>query len=366
MRRSQDDLNLRNAFPPVPESLEKSLLQSASSVQEGPAPKKFTAKTLLIAALILLAAMSAALAASELLGWTDFFSKNYAISVPKAAQNAMNITQGHTFQAGPLTFTVHETICDGRIALSSIEAHTTDGSDALYTGDAGGVVGANSSSEAERLGLDPGIPWTEAARTLNLPLYAVRAFIEPDAAVDSGEAMEDWMWNANGHIVYFNMPSLNQRAEKYESLPVTFCLAVWEIDPATGDDKAAWVLREKGTIPIRGKLAEKTYLPVGEALINGYRIESVKAEQYVTGAYLTITLSAPEGAPPETASSLWELMEDITLTDERKQPFPAGISLSGGMDADNWPAVFITKMISVDALPGAMLLTAGNAAVMMR
>ena len=108
MKRNENELNLRNAFPEMPESCYSALMDAASSVQEEEKVKKFTIRTILIAAAIMLLTGAVALAAANMLGWTDFLMDYNNVSVPNAAEQAMQVTDAESWQVGPCTFTVHE------------------------------------------------------------------------------------------------------------------------------------------------------------------------------------------------------------------------------------------------------------------
>ena len=60
----------------------------ASAKEEEPV-KKFTVSTALIVVLIVIVTLTTALAASVLLGWTDF----YSFEIPKTAQEILNATE---------------------------------------------------------------------------------------------------------------------------------------------------------------------------------------------------------------------------------------------------------------------------------
>lgn len=354
-RREWEPQNLEDAFVTMPEDIRASLLRTACSVREEPKVKRITMRSVLITTLILIAMTAVALAAGELLGWTDFLARDYSITVPKAAQDALEETQIQTFEVGPLTFSVRQRICDGHIAVAATGIHTTDGGRALYVPsvDAQEAIG---TAMGERLGLTPETTWPEAARALGLPLYSVRALIEVDDPYFYGEAMEDAIWNEDGSLVYLNMPRLNSDSEFGDALPVTFYLNAASLNPDTGDVQEQWTIREAGEIPINGLVAERTYLPVGKAVVDGFTLESVFAERYVTGVYLTAVFTAGESKTVDDAYLLYE----IRFLDAQGTTLPRGMNLSVSCDTDAFPEVSLSTMTSADSLPDSLLLAYGD------
>lgn len=280
MKREQSSYDLRKAFAPMPEECRQALMDAARSVKEEKPTKRASSRAVLIAAIIIVATMAAAFAATQL-GWVDFFGSNYGVTVPKAAEEALVATQPRRYQVGPMTFTFNQLLTDARIALSSAEIHTTDGSEALYADDTNvyEAVDAISDTVLNRYKLESGITWMDAARQLSLPLYGIRALIEVGEPYSAGESMEDALWNEDGSIVYFNMPLLLSKNVRDE-LPATLYMAVTQFDPATGEELERWRLQEEITIPASPLTAEKTYLPERGAELDGMKLVDVYADGY--------------------------------------------------------------------------------------
>ena len=351
MKRIQDDWDLRKAFSPAPEDVKNMLIRTANSVKEEEKVKRYSWKPVLIAAAIMVVTMSVGLAASGLVGWTDFFSHFYDIGLPQQAQEIMAQTEHQSFQVGPLTLTVQELLCDGENAFTSISARTTDGSNAVISsyGEWAMPIYANGmENEAQRLGVDSMMSWELAAKTLDLPLYAVRAIPEVDYSLMDGEQMEDYLHDAEGAFVNFSMVPL--RADKIgDALPVTYYLHVAEVEPGTGNVKQEWTERVDSTIPVVSSvLAEKTYIPDDECLVNGYRLESILIEMRVTGGYVTAIFTAPEGLSEQPWYDVYDAM---ILADGDGNPFRSGISLTVSGDSSDWPRVVIWQTISISELP---------------
>lgn len=356
MKRIQDDLDIRGAFSPVPEDVKNMLVRTANSVKEEETVRKYRWGAVLLAAMIIVATMSVAVAASELIGWTDFFSRLYDRTLPTEAQEILAQTKQQSFQVGPLTLTTQELLCDGENAFTSIIAHTTDGSPAILCayGEWNEAVYANrADTEEQRLGVNGKMSWVQAAKELGLPLYAVRAIPEVEFKLMNGEQAEESLHDAEGALVYFSMVPL--RADKVgDTLSLNYYLHVAEIDVETGLVGKGWEERVAGEIPVTSSvLAEKTYHPATEGPVYGYELESVLIEMRVTGGYVTMNFTAPEGATEEEYwDDVWPYLVDaVTLCDADGEPFKDGIGLSISADLSNWPTVAVRETLNISELP---------------
>ena len=237
MKRDFDNLDLRAAFRAEPESCHRALMDAARSVrEERQTMRKFSLRTVIIAAVVALSMMTTAFAAGELLGWTDYF-ENWGIHTTPGMRGAMQMSP-KTYEVGPLTFTVQEAVSDNRFALMSTQVATTDGSPALMTMFADDPVGAYADRSRvlmKALGLeDKKQACYEAGAAKGIPVYSVRAIIEVDEQYNGGEGMEDILWDEDASAIYFSQQSLN--ADKIgETLPVTVFLRVAQVDE-TGEE----------------------------------------------------------------------------------------------------------------------------------
>lgn len=356
MKRHMDDLDMRKAFVQEPAACHAALMNAARSVEEGKPVKRVSWKAVLIAAMILIVTMAAGVAASNLLGWSDFFSQYYDTHVPETAQRMMEAEGNqHTYTLGPMRFTTQELFCDGHIALASTAISMADGSDALLCAepfDPIGAMGENGEQTAQRLGVAPETTWADAAKQLNRPLYLVRAILEIPAELDGGGAMESILWNEDGSAVYFNMPQLHHTATG-EKISAQLFLRVAEFDVETGEAKEALTAREPLDLYPEAPIEEYTY-EIDDVVVDGYTLREVKAELSGAGLYLFMTFVAPEGTTLDEAHQRG-IPECVDMDGN---PFPIGISLSSGIssDAESLPEVVYTQMISVDAIPEQMLL----------
>ena len=363
MKRDLNNLDFRMAFTPIPTGCRQALLDAARSVKEEKQVKRASLRAVLIAAILILVTMAVAFAAQQL-GWVDFFREYDGVAVPKAAQTILDATKPITYRVGPMTFTYEQLLADGRIALSTAAVHTTDGAEVLYANDSEifDAVDALSGTVRDLYHLKSGTTWVEAAKQLKLPLYGVRAMIEVDEAHSSSEALSDALWKEDGSIVCFSMPATNPKTVK-GGLPVTLYMAVYSFDPATGEELNRWVAREETEIPVSGMIAEKTYQPQTKDRLNGLTLTGVRAEQYVTGVYITSSFTAPDGMDEDTAR---DAVYNVTLLDGKGNELPGGMNLSSAANTDALPTVALEDMISAEALPDELILTDGTASVPVR
>ena len=205
MKRDMDELNMRDAFQPMPEPCRDALMRAARSVKEEEKPvKRVTFRAVLIAACIIIVTAAAAMAAGSIFGWTEFFSAFYHdTTVPQAAKEIMDSTEEQTFTLGPVTFKVQSLFADRHIAMATTQITVTDGGKALLCmdaaqGDAISANGENGTALAESLGLDPMTHWTDAAKQLGVPLYAASADL-------SSCEMSDALYGTDGSMVYYSI-----------------------------------------------------------------------------------------------------------------------------------------------------------------
>lgn len=363
MKRNITDLNLRAAFRAEPERCHRALIDAARSVrEERQTMKRYSFKTVVIVALVALSMLTTAFAASELLGWTDYFAGQWGIHTTPGMRHAMQM-ETKTYEVGPLSFTVQEAVSDNRFALLSTHVAVTDGSPALlsmFADDPIGAYGDRSKVLMKALGAeDKTQPCYEVAAEKGIPMYSVRAIIEVDEQYNGGEGMEDILWDEKTNVTYLSMQSLNAENVGAE-LPVTVFLRVAQHD-ANGEEIQKWMTREQMTIPVGQLLDKKHYIPEEPYMVDGAVLECINAELYITGAYLHCQWKMPGGMVKNENFSMWDYHSDeLLLTDGAFNVFERGVSLSGSYDDTRWPIVKVESMINVDALPEVIRVSDGT------
>lgn len=335
----------------------------ASAKEEEPV-KKFAVSTALIVVLIVIATLTTALAASALLGWTDF----YSFEIPKTAQEILNATEPKDYQVGPITFTVNELLTDGHIALCSATSHVTDGSSAVLSEevyDAVGANGDNGEALAQKWNLSPDTRWIDAAHIMNLPFYRISISVNVPEECHDGEDMGDAMWDEKGNCVSYYMAALNS-LQVGETLPIKLHFQVWQYDPQSIEpqsifedvvDKAKemsyWEDTFEITLTAPAPIAEKTYMPEQPYdFENGLTLNSVTAQQTVAGAYVVGQFTLRDGFNFNDAYS-----GELDFLDATGEEIPWGMAESGIIEYDQLPKVEWGAMLNLEVLPEEMVVS---------
>ena len=335
----------------------------ASAKEEEPV-KKFAVSTALIVVLIVIATLTTALAASALLGWTDF----YSFEIPITAQEILNATEPKDYQVGPITFTVNELLTDGHIALCSATSHVTDGSSAVLSEevyDAVGANGDNGEALAQKWNLSPDTRWIDAAHIMNLPFYRISISVNVPEECHDGEDMGDAMWDEKGNCVSYYMAALNS-LQVGETLPIKLHFQVWQYDPQSIEpqsifedvvDKAKemsyWEDTFEITLTVPAPIAEKTYMPEQPYdFENGLTLNSVTAQQTVAGAYVVGQFTLRDGFNFNDAYS-----GELDFLDATGEEIPWGMAESGIIEYDQLPKVEWGAMLNLEVLPEEMVVS---------
>ena len=298
MTENNNELDLRKAFPDMPGSCHTALMDAAHSVRDETAVGRHMLRPVLIAAVIMVMTIAVAAAATKTPGWADILEK-FGISVPKDVSETMKAGDETSWKVGPCTFTVTEQIADARIAFNTFEITMSDSSKALLMPEGESVsdpiYGSSFDREhASKLGITEGSSWGEAAKQLNIPLYRVNATVDADGSVSRGLSIQDSIWEAENRMLFFDMEEL-KAANAMKSIPINYCFSVSEIDPDTGETIQNWTSRDHHTeMEIQPLLNEKTYSFAEGASLNGLPVVSVKAQQYITGVYVKVTVAKDE------------------------------------------------------------------------
>ena len=335
----------------------------ASAKEEEPV-KKFTVSTARIVVLIVIVTLTTALAASVLLGWTDF----YSFEIPKTAQEILNATEPKDYQVGPITFTVNELLTDGHIALCSATSHVTDGSSAVLSEevyDAVGANGDNGEALAQKWNLSPDTRWIDAAHIMNLPFYRVSISVNVPEECHDGEDMGDAMWDEKGNCVSYYMAALNS-LQVGETLPIKLHFQVWQYDPQSiepqsifedvvdeAKEMSYWEDTFEITLTVPAPIAEKTYMPEQPYdFENGLTLNSVTAQQTVAGAYVVGQFTLRDGFNFNDAYS-----GELDFLDATGEEIPWGMAESGIIEYDQLPKVEWGAMLNLEVLPEEMVVS---------
>lgn len=358
MKRDMDNLKLRDAFGSMPEETRDALITAARSVKEEEPVKRATIRTVCIAVCVIVATMAVAMAAGQIFGWNDFFSKDYGTDIPKTAQEIMAASEPVSWQEGDVIFTVRERYSDPKLAMISVEARLADGVKGILAADdfteAIGAYGENSQAVAKRLGVEPSMTWVKAAKELNIPLYSVLATLEIPSEFWGSEEYGDPMFNEDGSLTYFSLQPLNGQITD-EEMKAQVYLRTKLVNPEDADDdtnsKEDYV---DLTIHMEKAIATAEYIiPADTKVLDAFRIDSIRVELLPSGLHFTTSLTALEGATQEQAQDDLRL----NIVKENGEDYPTGITLTGGFaNLDTWPQITYAQMVTSDQIPDTIHL----------
>ena len=354
-KNSDKDLNLREAFPPMPEECYSALMTAARSVKEETPVKKTSKRAVLIAAALIVLTMAIALAANEL-GFSHFMNL-ISGKLPQAATTQMAKTESKTFEVGPVQVTLRELLADGRVVIMTAQSQADQ---AIVISGSGDMTDRLPESEAKRLGLPEESSFLDAARNNQLPLYIVTTYLNVDADLIAGEEVMDSFYGEDGAMLQFNILQINPNKAD-TSLDAVLTVRVREYNPETKEavEGKDWKVEDKISIPVSPVIAEKSYVPAGEAVLDGYTVKSLKAEQTVAGIYLT---TEAEAGPEVKREDIYQTLYAWEYKTADDKPFPDGINMSGFLKDDAWPTVTLHQMIGVGELPDIMTLYGSDGA----
>ena len=365
MKRDMKEIDLQNAFWPMTDECHDKLTTALSGLREEKPVKRFTARTVLIAACIIVALMAVAYAAGRILGWTDLYSEFYDITVPDEAQQIMKDNGETSYVIGPATFTIGGMYCDGHMATVSANVRLAEGTKGLLCGESMDRMDENEDGIklAKKLGVDPELSWSRAAKQLNLPLYSVRLALElPDGVL--ADCMESYMVNEDGSLTYFTMGAFADTF-KEEKLDCQVYMRVEEVTDLPDDCDETISEYKDISIPL-GKPLKTAEYAVPEDVIVGYddyRLDAVRAELMPGGLYLIAALTDPDEdkEPVAAKADAWNLASDLSFLDPDGEPYEYGLSLSSGMvGIDSWPQVEVNQMVPLTEIPETIRLHWSN------
>lgn len=365
MKKMPDQVEWEHGFQAVPDAFHTCVQNAlcklqAESKQEEQKVKKVTYRSVLIAAIVLIAMMGVAFALvnGNTLGWNDLAERS-GTYVPEAGKKVMEDSGVQTFYLGNMRYDVKEMLCDGHIATASVHVSLTDGSQSLLCAepfDPIGAVGENGKKLAEKLGVNERTSWVDAAKQLNMKLYRVGADLDLPVELQSDGGMSEMLWNEDGTAVCYTMWYMNGEA-KGEKVDMNMDLFLAEMDLETGEQVNIQRSKEAISMYLEAPIETRLYRFAEGTVIQGYRLEKVEGELTPAGLYLTAVFTAPDG---KTMDEFFEndSSHEFWFTDENGERFPNGISFSGSLKYESFPVIVMGDMISADAMPEKMTMHA--------
>lgn len=356
MKRDMDKLNLRSAFGPEPEECHTALMAAARSVKEEGRTAGKGFRTLAMAAVLILAMTAVAFAAGQA-GLREWLEQFMGVTPPQAAQQVLTATEKATYEVGPLTMTVNETLADGRLTYLTVNAASKDNA-LVYdaSGDPYDPVGTARANALNNLDIQAETPLAQAAQKSGLPLYSVMAWLQLEEGISDGTEMMDALCQEDGSVLLIDMLTTDPGLVG-DTLNVDIYLRVKQIDPVTletiGD---AWQTVEQRSLTVYGVTDTRDYQPQGDGVLNdSLTVVGAKAELTCAGVYVTIRARLADGMTYSNAEGAGFLYTE--LLDDAGNAFPNGISLSGAVTQAENGLVQIEQMIGLDALPESITIT---------
>ena len=351
MKRDMENLDLRDAFPGMPEACRDALLQTVRSVKEEEPVKRTAIRTILIAAAIIIATTAVAFAAGNLIfGWVDYYGEEYNVRVPESAQYVMAKSEEKTFTLGPVVFTVKEQYCDPYTALASTEVHLQDGEKGVLCCL---EVDDRVGEYAEFLNVSPETTYLDAASQLGCPLYRIWATLEMPEDVSIGQSMYDASYYEGSGLTFFSMALLNGEAAG-DSLDCPLELTIMKIDPHKPETiQERYTETEILTMPLQIPSESVVYKLNEDYSAFGLTLTGARAELTPAGLYLISDFLAPEGMSLDDYNELGLLYPWLYSADGER--YGGGLNLTFYEVTDNWPQLTIMSMFSMDSIPDTML-----------
>ena len=368
MKRDIGSINWQDAFPPMPEECRAALMKTARSVEEEKKMKRFSVRTIVIAAIMMLTTAAVALAATTFgLGdWLDTFR----IQLPKAAQEMLANTEKQTVTVGPISFTIQEAMADGRLGYLTTSVSANGAILVPSSGDPHDAIGSGLVNKLKRPDITRDMSYAEAAQKLGWQMYMVGAYLELEDTSAQAFGMGDGMYLDDGSMLLVDMIYMDGM---YPGVwKADAALYVTGIDPKTCEaiPGQRWTSRHALELTASGVLEQRTYAAEGK-LYGCLNVTSVKAELTCAGAYITVCAEPDEGMDPQRMYDI----SRVEILDLEGQKLPKGISFSrevldendmdlGLRDSEKLSSeVRCRIMVSVDELPESITLTDGETTI---
>lgn len=371
-------IDFKQTFGEVPESFSARVQVALRRTQEEEKPvKKFTFRTVLIAAVVMMSMMAVAIAATN--GrLVDWFQEHYGAELPKAAQKVLNATEKTVLETDLATFTVNELLCDGKIAYLTAEVQLKEeGTAILYpsASDPTDRIGEKLAAKLNHPGVNAKTSYAEAAKAMGLPLYTVGAWMEIEDQERIDSEMMDYSVLENGNLMLVRMLYMREALPlSAKNLPITLWAQVLQVDVDTLESVEGSRQRtsEAYTLPVHGVTEIAKYgLQEEGVLSDRFRLTGVKAQKTSAGVYVFIQTKADQ---PMTMDEFFEMNDEWYVLDAQGNRFPTGISLSGEyLDGNGKPLTWddnamvdevqFMLMISVDKMPETLIVTDGTVQV---
>lgn len=350
--------DLKAMFGQTPDSFTAAMeraLAGETPARETAKPRRLskTWSIVLIVALAL-ALTAGAYAAAVRMGLADFLGRGELLDVPQSALDVLHNTTVQTWEVGPVTVSLNETIADGHIAYIVCQSRMTDGSPVLMIN---WELDCDVPAELRQaLGLEDYEWMADAAANSGLPVYSVETRLEVDPEIYGGEMQLEAFYNGDGSMVTAGMIDTdglpvgnvvkgNLRVDVHRMRISNFSLGEYS-SLCDRESVEQWTAFFPVEIPVVGTLETKTYTPVSDADVGWATLEQIDVERTPAGlyTYLTVTMTDADADVYRGYGLSVQRTEDPEeITD--------GLYNAGGIWENDYPRIVLSGFISADEMP---------------
>ena len=352
------DQELKAMFGQTPDSftlaMERALAGEKPAGSEKPARRLSKTWSIVLIVALALALTAGAYAAAVRMGLVDFVGRGELHDIPQSALDVLQSTEVQTFQAGPVTVSLNQTIADGHLAYIVCQSRMTDGSKVLMIN---WELGYHVPEELRQaLGLEAYEWMADAAANSGLPVYSVETRLEVDEEIYGGEMGLEAFYTGDGSMVTGGMIDTdglpvgdvikgNLRVDVHHMRVSDFSLG--EYSPHYDMEMLeSWTEYFPVEIPVIGVLETKTFKPVGDRDAGRAMLEKIDVERTPAGLYTRLTVTMTD----ENADVYWGYGLKVQRTEELYED-TWGLYDGGGVAENDYPRIVLSGYISADEMP---------------
>lgn len=369
------DQELKDMFGKTPDSFTAAMeraLAGDKPEREAPAPRRLnrTWSIVLIVALAL-ALTTGAYAAAVRLGLIDMLNQGVLSVVPQSALEALQATEAQSWEVGPLTVSLNESLADGYMVYVVSQINTTDGSKALMVQGTDDFYAEVPDNLKAYLGVE-GERMFDAAARYDGPIYTVDVWLNIDSELIMSEVMGlEGVYGDDGSLLVASMtptePELlgdtlpgelqvkvrQLKINSYQEEAFTVGGETYRVDR---EEVAEWEAFLPIEISVTGVIETRTYLPDGDNDLGWCTVEKVEAERTVAGMYVYMSLTASGDGRG------W-----VECLDANQQEYPRNDMYSTThIDRDDFPHIVVMTYYGTDELPDPLYVQSEDIIVRLR
>ena len=369
------DQELKAMFGQTPDSFTAAMERAIAGekpAQAAPAPRRInrTWSIVLIVALAL-ALTTGAYAAALRLGLRDMLNRGVLSVIPQSALEALQATEAQSWEVGPLTVSLNETLADGYMTYVVSQINTTDGSKALMVQGTDDFYIEVPDNLKAYLGIEADRMF-DAAASFDGPIYTVDVWLNIDSELIESEVMGlEGVYGDDGSLLVASMtPTIREKLgdtlsgelqvkvcqlkiNGYQEETSTVGSETYHMDRETVEEWEAFLPIE---LPVTGVIETRTYWPDGDNDLGWCTVEKVDAERTAAGMYVYISLTASEDGRG------W-----VECLDANQQEYPRNDMYSTThIDRDDFPHIVVMTYYGTDELPDPLYVQSDDITVRLK